>query len=548
MSAASGCRRLLLSLAALAPAASLELLPRDVFSPADAAAFIAEFSAAPPPRAPAPSNGTYVIDVSARAQTLWGIGFEIQSDSIGSGNHGLPDSNASVPWDLVPAERARFARDVLAGFRYCRLGLGLYFRGTTPDGLNTVERWPGQAAALADMARASGIEGFAPEYWSPPPGWKSNGAFIGGTLRAFDGATLAAFGDAVVRDLRYLNASGLVPVMWGLQNEPPYSTPYSCCVYNESSYAAAFAATARAVRAAFPEVLVHVCSNTGQGAGAGALVAADARLSALVDAWTWHCVGCASTRQLGDAGRAYARGAQGKFVLNNEFEYLDDKTSTSRCVNTAQSIMNWFTFAGAPSWFWLHASKPTTNAESEGYGLSFWRPYNDTDFSPTHFPDLPAGHFTPIDDNLNAVAGFTKYLPWDSVRVNVTEMTGVLPGQRILAYLFAPAAALWRRGVHGRAHYRGPRAGRDAAARAAATHLGFAVTNEGNATAFTYHVVVEGAAAGAPAPAFEGAAFSGFARDAPLGTKVAARDAWGHWAVDVEVPPLTVQFWVQVVA
>ena len=71
----SGCRLLLLSLAALAPAASLELLPRDVFLPADAAAFIAEFSAAPPPRAPAPSNGTYVIDVSARAQTLWGIGF-----------------------------------------------------------------------------------------------------------------------------------------------------------------------------------------------------------------------------------------------------------------------------------------------------------------------------------------------------------------------------------------------------------------------------------------------------------------------------------------
>ena len=150
--------------------------------------------------------------------------------------------------------------------------------------------------------------------------------------------------------------------------------------------------------------------------------------------------------------------------------------------------MNWFTFAGAPTWFWLHASKPTTNAESPGYGLTFWRPYNDTAFSPTHFPDLPAGHFAPNDDNLNAVAGFARYLPWDSVRINVTETSGVLADFRTLAYLFDPAAALWKHGVHARKHYTGPRAGRDAAARAAATHLGFALSNHNNATAFTYRV------------------------------------------------------------
>lgn len=312
---------------ALAPAAALELLPRDAFSPEDAEAYLsaaaaAAAAAAPAPLhgAPTPTSGSYVINVSDRAQTLWGIGFEIQSDSIGSDNHGLPESNASVPWDLVPAERARFASDVLAGFRYCRLGLGLYFRGTTPDQLNIVERWPGQAAALADMARMSGIEGFAPEFWSPPPGWKSNHAFIGGELRAFDAATLDAFGDAVVRDLQYLNASGLTPVMWGLQNEPPYTTPYSCCVYNSSTYALTFAAAATKVRAAFPEALVHVCSNTGQGKGAGSLVAATPSLTALVDAWTWHCVGCPSTSQLGDAGRHYTDNAQGKHVFNNEFE------------------------------------------------------------------------------------------------------------------------------------------------------------------------------------------------------------------------------------
>jgi hypothetical protein len=165
----SVARRLLAAVVTLgAGALALELLPRDALAPADAAAFLAglaDLSGPPPPPsgAPEPTGGDYVINTAALAQTLWGVGFEIQSDSIGSGNHGLPTSNASVPWDLVPTERARFAADVLAGFRYCRLGLGLYFRGTTPDGLNIVERWPGQAAAIADMARAAGIEGFAVE-------------------------------------------------------------------------------------------------------------------------------------------------------------------------------------------------------------------------------------------------------------------------------------------------------------------------------------------------------------------------------------------------
>jgi hypothetical protein len=364
-------------------------------------------------------------------------------------------------------------------------------------------------------------------------------------LKAFDATTLSAFGAAVARDLTYLAQNGIKPVMWGLQNEPPYNTPYSCCVYNSSTYAATFAAAAPAVHAAFPDALVHVCSNTGQGAGAGSAVAADAQLTALVDAWTWHCVGCPSTSQLGAAALKYTDNAQGKFVFNNEFEYLDDTTSSTKCINTAQSIINWFTFANAPTWFWLHASKPTTNAESQGYGLTFWRPYNDTNFTPSHFPDLPAGHFTPIDDNLNALAGFAKYLPWDSVRVNITESSGVLAKQRPLAYLFAPAAALWLHGVHGRAHYDGPRAGRDAAARAAATHLGIALTNENNATAFEYRLVLEGLAAGAPAPAFDGFAFGPAQRDVPLGRVTAAIDKWGHWVLNISATPLSISFWVQ---
>jgi len=117
--------------------------------------------------------GKFQIDITRMNQTIWGIGFEIQSDSIGSGNHGLPESNSSVPWELTPSERTRLAKEMLLGFRFCRLALGLYFRGTTPDEKNIVERWPGQAQALATMAAESQIEGFDVEYWSPPPGEKN---------------------------------------------------------------------------------------------------------------------------------------------------------------------------------------------------------------------------------------------------------------------------------------------------------------------------------------------------------------------------------------
>jgi hypothetical protein len=39
--------------------------------------------------------------------------------------------------------------------------------------------------------------------------------------------------------------------------------------------------------------------------------------------------------------------------------------------------MNWFVFSEAPKWTWLHALKPTYNSEASGYGLGFWRPYDD---------------------------------------------------------------------------------------------------------------------------------------------------------------------------
>lgn len=68
-----------------------------------------------------------------------------------------------------------------------------------------------------------GIEGFAVEYWSPPPAWKDNQQYIGGTLAGFNASFLADFAAARVVDLHYLAANGLNVTWWGLQNEPYYS-------------------------------------------------------------------------------------------------------------------------------------------------------------------------------------------------------------------------------------------------------------------------------------------------------------------------------------
>ena len=106
--------------------------------------------------------GRYKVRLDQPKQTIRGLGFEIQSDSIGSDNLGLPEKVVAVPHDLDPAERKRFYSEMLSGFRYCRLAMGLYLRGTDPDQKQVIERYPGQMRDLKEMQDAARIEGFAP--------------------------------------------------------------------------------------------------------------------------------------------------------------------------------------------------------------------------------------------------------------------------------------------------------------------------------------------------------------------------------------------------
>src|ERR1700728_1290668 len=117
----------------------------------------------------AQAGGSYKIRQDQPQQVIKGLGFEIQSDSIGSGNAGMPDEVIAVPHDLTPSEKTRFYTEMLHGFRYARLAMGLYLRGNDLEKKQIIERYAGQMDDLRTMQQVSALEGFDVEYWSPAP-------------------------------------------------------------------------------------------------------------------------------------------------------------------------------------------------------------------------------------------------------------------------------------------------------------------------------------------------------------------------------------------
>ena len=220
----------------------------------------------PPRKSPVPSDGVYEIHPDQPQQTVWGLGFEIQCDSIGSGNHGLPDDKTSVPHDLTQAERKRFAKEMLTGFRYCRLAGGLYWRATDPTGRFLQPRWPEQLEEVRQMMQDARVESLSLEYWSPPPFWKANRGYTNqdpgqNILRCFGEkfgsdpdyhgdveGFLRDYADACITDIKTLEAAGFRVDQWGLSNEPWTSTPYSTCKFTKEEYGQVFKAVAPKVR------------------------------------------------------------------------------------------------------------------------------------------------------------------------------------------------------------------------------------------------------------------------------------------------------------
>lgn len=363
------------------------------------------------------------IDVAHTKQTIKGLGFEIQSDSIGSGNHGLPDELVAVPHDLIPAERTRLAKEMLQGFRYCRLAGGLYWRGLDAEKKFLQPRWPEQLTELRDLLDAAGVEGLSFEYWSPAPFWKSSQSFVGASekdprnrLRCFapgfaddpvyHGDTnrfLADFAQAVVTDIRTLRAAGLKVSMFGLQNEPDVNhSIYSTCEYpSAAAYVRAFKAVAGAVRQHDTNILIFADTHNSFPK----LISAglnDPQVAALVDAYAVHIVGSPSEKPRAVAAEISAK-LPPRPWFQNEYEYLTGGATPERCLNTVQHIMNSFQLAGCPTWFWIHALKPLKNAEASGYSLGFWKSFAEkpNSNSAEQFRRWPGGpEFSELPDAL----------------------------------------------------------------------------------------------------------------------------------------------------
>jgi hypothetical protein len=337
----------------------------------------------------------YTVHPDQPKQTILGIGVEIQSDSIGSGNNGLPNEPIAVPHDLTPAERERFAKEMLAGFRYIRLAGGLYWRGTDPEGKFLQPRWPSQLEELRQMIDTAGIEGLSFEYWSPAPFWKANRSYVAlnepngharNRLRPFAPGFaddpdykgdrerfLADFAQAVVTDIKTLYAAGIRTSMFGLQNEPYVNhSIYPTCEYPTSeTYIPAYQAVAAAVRAHDPSILLFADTYHGFPK----LIApgmSDPEVAKLVDAYVVHTIGWPSESVAG-VHKEITEKLPPRPWFQNEYEYLTGGATPDRCLNTVEHIMNSFQLGANPTWFWLHALKPIRNAEASGYSLGFWQ-------------------------------------------------------------------------------------------------------------------------------------------------------------------------------
>ena len=402
--------------------------------------------------------GSYDVKLDDPQQTIWGLGIEVQSDSIGSFNQGLPEETWSVPHDLTELERQRLYKDMLSGFRFLRLATGLYYRGTDAEGKHLQERWDTQNEELAEMIRVSGIEGADWEYWSPTPYFKGNNSYLGGKLKCWSKnweyygneekthEFLVEFANTIKEDMAYLTENGIPITQFGLNNEPhvgnyteiPNTGGYSTCLYSNEEYYETAKVVLPILREAYPDLHIHASSHAGQYGIGCELIRQDQKLLNCIDAWTYHWIGNDSNTQID--GRWHLNGNKGTRtdgkeidVYNNEFEYLDNGTSDWKCINTAQSIMNWMTFENSPTWHWLHMLKPIGNGEGYGYGLGFWRKQGDTTVYDDKYNSLEEGTWDYNWQNWNAIRGFLKYMPWDSVRYTVDEDV-TRYDQRIMAW------------------------------------------------------------------------------------------------------------------
>lgn len=189
-------------------------------------------------------------------------------------------------------------------------------------------------------------------------------------------------------------------------------------------------ATAKAVRLADPTIRIHAASGFGQVTGSP--IAADPDGLPLVDGWTWHQgnepSGCSF-------GNQTAMWSYGKPVFTNEMEWQPGNPllgATRGTVAFTNTYLNSLAFKNSPTGvIAIHAAKPTTNVEADGYGWTVWRS-TGTNATPAR-PSLLPNHFEFDYWVWPSVAPFIKTVPWNSVRRHVMEDIARMH-QRVIAF------------------------------------------------------------------------------------------------------------------
>lgn len=333
------------------------------------------------------------VDDTIIKQEYLGGYIEVQPDSWDGEVCAVDDSTKTwgFPYSLNPTERQRIKDLVLNGkgtnIMYVRLPLGFAYRGyrnidtTTGLAKNIGERYLGQNKVLkewfSDISANGG--GIAPEYWCPPPYWVTSQSYnganqlrAGGTYEATTtlasikttdetqyNAQIDAFTDAIVDDLEYLHQN-IAPVrMFGLQNEPVYSTqPYGACKYDKQTYNDVLEALIPKINASSilstyndepNEVKIHVASSDESNPFGGIASTFIENHSDLIWGYSHHSMRKAS----GEAGDGYGadwykstsfsniKGDKNNVIIN-EYEYFSTTYGTDdfRCSNNMLHLIN----------------------------------------------------------------------------------------------------------------------------------------------------------------------------------------------------------------
>lgn len=444
-----------------------------------------------------PAGTTTTLDwiefpaVTGPMQTFMGGYIELQPDSFnsysGAGAPAPTDGTTDIwgfPYSLTTSERARFKAALFGPnprLRYIRFPLGFAYRGlrnidgTSGLAKNIGERFAGQNAAVADML--SNViplgGGLMPEYWSPPPHWKTTSSFAkgrlwaGGTyardvslasIQSSDTSQFAAQVDALttamVNDLEYLHQN-VGPVRgFGLQNEgiSGVDQNYGTCQYTEAEYGAVLRSVIPKIRNSSilstyggqaNTVLLNGESYKGFG-NAGTTFSNSTVLSTgkttLQEMWaqTYHEITniTANPDYIRNLQWDWIAGGRGKPTFVNEIEFFNPTayTDAERFSRACAWQLHNFNLIGAPVVMpFIHAMKDIDAVNRDGnqlgYALTKMRlpqPYGAAPGSTgDNDPTIDYGTFDFVKQNWHAALFTLDNIPVGSVMRKVDLPTGV---------------------------------------------------------------------------------------------------------------------------